>query len=615
LLLLLTGNIKDVLKDYSTLTKTDIHDVVTRRDAEGLEDKLVSFNTLGRNFLLHLSPNEGLFSENFKAYSIESEGKEEDIFVDKLSFYKGYVEGEESHARVHLQDGLMTASIVTQNETYIIEPSWRHLENSNQDEMIAYRHSDVKFNFTSDNPKNGQKKFSFCGHKSPPNINYGDSKDHNHDHTHRSRRASLPTKLRCPLVLVADYRFYENMGQKSKENTVNYMIGVADRVDRIYKSTTWRRGYGNYGFEIEQVIVHKTPTATSGLSRHYNMKLDLWDIKKLLEVFSYEKDWKKYCLAHLFTYQDFSDGVIGLAYVGSPRRTAVGGICTEDYRSGGRTLYLNTGLSSSVNWKRRVLTEEADIVTAHGCPGHNFGSEHDPDNAECAPSERSGGKFIMYPASVSGQRSNNKLFSPCSKRQIASVLVSKSHCFTVPREKICGNYKKEPGEECDPGNLGTIPTACCTTDCKLKVNAQCSDGYDSPCCKNCKYAKGEVCRREDPNFCHGETKCRDRDIACPVSPHLPDNTTCIERGKCRSGKCVEFCVAEGLEPCLCTTAAYACNVCCKKVNATTCSPWMNITSAETITILDGRPCTSGSCRQDKRNEKAETKEQEWRDPK
>lgn len=42
-----------------------------------------------------------------------------------------------------------------------------------------------------------------------------------------------------------------------------------------------------------------------------------------------------------------------------------------------------------------------------------------------------------------------------------------------PREKICGNYKKESGEECDPGNLGTIASACCTKDCKLKEKAEC----------------------------------------------------------------------------------------------------------------------------------------------
>ena len=52
------------------------------------------------------------------------------------------------------------------------------------------------------------------------------------------------------------------------------------------------------------------------------------EIIHFLQTFS-KKDWRKYCLAHLFTYQDFADGVIGLAYVGNPKRNAVGGICTE----------------------------------------------------------------------------------------------------------------------------------------------------------------------------------------------------------------------------------------------------------------------------------------------
>ena len=44
--------------------------------------------------------------------------------------------------------------------------------------------------------------------------------------------------------------------------------------------------------------------------------------------------------------------------------------------------------------------------------GHNFGSEHDPDTTECAPAESDGGKYIMYPASVSGQWANNKVHVP-----------------------------------------------------------------------------------------------------------------------------------------------------------------------------------------------------------
>ena len=52
------------------------------------------------------------------------------------------------------------------------------------------------------------------------------------------------------------------------------------------------------------------------------------EIIHFLQTFS-KNDWRKYCLAHLFTYQDFKEGVIGLAYVGNPKRNAVGGICTE----------------------------------------------------------------------------------------------------------------------------------------------------------------------------------------------------------------------------------------------------------------------------------------------
>ena len=49
--------------------------------------------------------------------------------------------------------------------------------------------------------------------------------------------------------------------------------------------------------------------------------------------------------------------------------------------------------------------------------GHNFGSEHDPDTKECAPGDTKaeGGKYIMYPASVSGQLRNNKVQTQASQ--------------------------------------------------------------------------------------------------------------------------------------------------------------------------------------------------------
>lgn len=47
-----------------------------------------------------------------------------------------------------------------------------------------------------------------------------------------------------------------------------------------------------------------------------------------MKVFSREYSHKDFCLAHLFTDLKFEGGILGLAYVGSPRRNSVGGICT-----------------------------------------------------------------------------------------------------------------------------------------------------------------------------------------------------------------------------------------------------------------------------------------------
>lgn len=35
------------------------------------------------------------------------------------------------------------------------------------------------------------------------------------------------------------------------------------------------------------------------------------------------------CLAHLFTYQDFDEGTLGLAYVAPSKANALGGLCSK----------------------------------------------------------------------------------------------------------------------------------------------------------------------------------------------------------------------------------------------------------------------------------------------
>ena len=45
--------------------------------------------------------------------------------------------------------------------------------------------------------------------------------------------------------------------------------------------------------------------------------------------------------------------------------------------------------------------------------------------------------------------------------------------ISEPRNEICGNYKREKDEQCDPGGIVPEDSQCCTKECKLKPKALC----------------------------------------------------------------------------------------------------------------------------------------------
>ncbi|KAH0621986.1 hypothetical protein JD844_023833 [Phrynosoma platyrhinos] len=237
----------------------------------------------------------------------------------------------------------------------------------------------------------------------------------------QKRAVPDPLKNTCKMLVVADHRFFKHMGRSEESTTINYLIELIDRVDDIYRNTSWdNANFKGYGIQIDQIIVHSEPQAVLPGQKHYNMEKsqpyedkDAWEVKQLLEQFSIDIAEKaaKVCLAHLFTYQDFDMGTLGLAYVGSQRPNSHGGICPKAYSNSatGKDIYLNSGLTSTKNYGKTILTKEADLVTTHEL-GHNFGAEHDPDGMpECAPTEDQGGKYVMYPIAVSGDHENNKV--------------------------------------------------------------------------------------------------------------------------------------------------------------------------------------------------------------
>lgn len=84
---------------------------------------------------------------------MNSDGNETIVHLDHDSFFRGRVFGETaSHVSAHIDDSnVLTATIILPDETYHIEPSWRHLEKhlpeSSVKHMVAYKASDVKLSW------------------------------------------------------------------------------------------------------------------------------------------------------------------------------------------------------------------------------------------------------------------------------------------------------------------------------------------------------------------------------------------------------------------------------------------------------------------------------------
>lgn len=591
-------NIHHKVHHFEIIEAVHVHSIATRTShhVEPNLFKIVTFRTFHKNFKLLLQLKTDLFAKNFQASVTTHENEKFPINVSARNFYSGTVEDDDnSKVFAHWEDSMLFATIATREDNYVVEPAWRHLdEQSNANSMIFYRESDV----INENGRNGtllgQSAFTKCGNEEKskilPRIGFASFHD-------RKRREVSGTKSACPLLLVADFRFHQVFGNSQPLKTANYMIAVIERVNNLFHSTDWNNSeLKELGFIIEEIQIHSSPTTVPNGNIHYNMKGHIWEPTELLKAFSRGSQHGRFCLSHLFTYQSFSDNVVGLAYTASPRPDIAGGICSPLVKSGEQYFSYNTGWSSYENVDgKRILLKEAILVTAHEF-GHNWGSEHDPSSGDCSPSSLiSEGKYIMYPYSVNGYEPNNKKFSFCSKTFMTAVLLNKrSLCFKAkPKYQTCGNGQLDKGEECDGGYLSLIgQDPCCDKSCNFIGDATCSSIQGS-CCINCKIAPAKTLCHEDimqDVSCLGNSHCDGINVRCPHQPHKQNGTDCIESGACYNGVCVPFCEAKGLISCICNDVAESCLRCCR-VNST--SPCEKYSSK--LFLNDGRPCLQGYC--------------------
>uniref|UniRef100_A0A7N6BXK9 ADAM metallopeptidase domain 17a n=1 Tax=Anabas testudineus TaxID=64144 RepID=A0A7N6BXK9_ANATE len=603
--------LNSMLSDFEVLPLSgfQLHSV-RKRDVHTQShlERLVSFRALHRNFKLYLTTNTDLFSDNFKAVFVDKHGTEENYDVQLQNYFTGHVVGEEnSRVQAHIDGDDFSAHILTNEAEYNVEPLWRFMDSPTDGRLLVYRSDDIKNLSRIVSPKVCGYIHAEAENLLPQTVKRVQQEQENLPLTDIEKRQSLdPKKNTCPLLLVADYRFFKHMGRGQESITLNYLIELIDRVDDIYRNTTWADELKGYGVQIRQEPTKPPSDQAKNGWVHYNMEnspvkgKEVWDVKKLLEQFSSDiaDNASTVCLAHLFTYQDFDEGTLGLAYVAPSKPNALGGLCPKPYypsQSIRKPSYLNTGLTSTKNYGKTILTKEADLVTTHEL-GHNFGAEHDPDNIPfCAPSDDQGGKFVMYPIAVSGDHVNNKRFSSCSKTSIEKTLRQKAPlCFKERNSKVCGNSRVEEGEECDPGLLHLNDDPCCSSDCKFKSGSECSD-RNSPCCKDCKFEKaGTRCQEPINATCKGTSFCRGNSSECPPPVNAEDNTVCVDNGRCRKGECHPFCEAmQQLQSCACNETDNSCKVCCRGKDGK-CSPFIQ-SSGNFLLLRKGKPCTVGFC--------------------
>ncbi|XP_077993939.1 disintegrin and metalloproteinase domain-containing protein 10-like [Glandiceps talaboti] len=558
---------------YNKDSLTEIHHITKRSPQKRLQLK---FSAYDRLFELELYPDVSIFTSD----ALIETGSETVIEYDRSKTYVGHLRGKGNNT-VHgivTEDGLFNGKITTEEDEFVVEPASTYFPKTREDDVIdfdsvIYKTSDVTL------PKDKLQ----CGYKDQTkqfneHLSRGGSKNF---HEKRKKRYTSPRTC-CTLFVVADHTFVQKHG--SVHSTLDNILLLIQDVNLIFKSIDFDEdgSQDNITFAIKHIKIH---TAESLLDSNYLLTGFHRNAEDYLYTFAGMGEYDDYCLAVLLSNQDFDEGILGLAWMGSLDYGQIGGICQKSILYDGKLRSFNSLVVTTQSGSTPVPYIKSTVTLAHEL-GHSFGASHDGVVIkECAPDEESGGYFLMYMYAVDGTQPNNKRFSPCSIEDMKGVVSfdGKSFygCFIEPPLSICGNGIVEGDEECDCGSVDDCYDDCCYpmsdnqtfVPCTLKPGAVCSPTASNCCSKKCRFFKSKhnvLCSEEtvcaDAAYCQYPFKLYCTWISsmysltsmitdggsCPVPEFKHDGTKCTDDMMCYQGSCSHsVCEAYGLHRCQC----------------------------------------------------------------
>ncbi|XP_064595727.1 LOW QUALITY PROTEIN: disintegrin and metalloproteinase domain-containing protein 10-like [Liolophura sinensis] len=599
----------DYVRHYEPLhyDRDDMHGKHLRAKRSSDQTLHLEFKALGKKFKLRLQPDRTLFTSD---HVMEFNGKATP--VDTSFIYSGYL-ADEPKSWVHgaVINGTFRGTIFSpETSTYHIEPSDRYFPRGQRFPSVIYSEEHLILEPYRHRRSAEGESHARCGldHANDwmdkiANSAVNDNRQRRYAPVNeraeteapadkylwgnnREKRATStgkigdPLKNTCTLFLRSDPMLMNYMTgtlkydtEQAKDEILSLFASHVDAIKRIYMDTKFETYPGDPGymyyqgvtFSLQRTAVMTSESEKCGTASKTSFCEPNIDVSNFLNLNS-QSNHDDYCLAYVFTYRDFSQGTLGLAWVGSPSN-AKGGICERyaKYDEGKNEVWksLNTGVITLINYGKPVPPKVSQLTFAHEV-GHNFGSPHDKGDL-CTPYGKglpgsNDGNYIMFSSATSGDRLHNSEFSPCSKDNITRVmnavfkgLNKKYNCFTKSGEAFCGNGIVEKGEECDCGYEDDCPVTkdpCCypkgsgpDKECKLKNDTQgsiqCSPSQ-GPCCnKQCTFipaSQNLMCKAKIE--CAEASSCNGLSASCPPPVTTADLEFCLDKTQvCMGGVC------------------------------------------------------------------------------